>query len=140
MLLAVAILATLAAVILPRFAASSLWGSQGDTAANTLVGSLRLARRMAIDHGAANATGYRLECGASSYRILDLAAIQYGPEQKLPDGWQFGPGSCTVTFNPYGAGLVSGSSDGCVVIRRTGAQWRVHVEPSTGRAWAEEVN
>ena len=133
-----AVMALVLTVAIPRLARSGVWGTEGKAAARNLAGALRLARRMAVDHGAANPLGYRLEGAASTYRIYDLASGVYtSTPQGLPEGWRFEETNYAVTFNPYGAVSSYVASGPCLVLYRGGEKWAVAFETATGYVWIE---
>jgi len=138
MLLVVGLLALLAAVALPRFATSATWAAQGEASARKVVAAMRLARRMAVDHGATNATGYRVECAGSTCRIFDLGAgAYYATPTTLADGWSFEGSGWTVIFNPYGGAQVQGGQPAYAAISGSAGRWLVHLESATGYVWYE---
>ena len=138
MLLVVGLLALLAAVALPRFATSATWAAQGEASARKVVAAMRLARRMAVDHGATNATGYRVECAGSTCRIFDLGAgAYYATPTTLADGWSFEGSGWTVIFNPYGGAQIQGGQPAYAAISGSAGRWLVHLESATGYVWYE---
>ena len=138
MLLVVGLLAIMAAVALPRFATSATWAAQGEASARKVVAAMRLARRMAVDHGATNATGYRVECAGSTCRIFDLGAgAYYATPTTLADGWSFEGSGWTVIFNPYGGAKVQGGQPAYGAISGSAGRWLVHLESATGYVWYE---
>ena len=138
MLLVVGLLAILAAVALPRFATSATWAAQGEVSARKVVAAMRLARRMAVDHGATNATGYRVECAGSTCRTFDLGAgAYYATPTTLADGWAFEGDGWTVIFNPYGGAQIQGGQPAYAAISGSAGRWLVHLESATGYVWYE---
>ena len=136
----VVLIGLLLVVALPRLAGDpSIGSSQGDALAANLAATLRLARRLAVDNGATNASGYKVECTATSYRIRNLAtAAYYGPSVPLTDGWQFQQSGYAVGFDPYGGASVPGGQSTTLTLLKGNKQWLVRVEPATGYVWCEK--
>jgi len=139
LILVVVLMGLLAAMAVPRLANSALASPQGEVSARNLAGTLRLARRMAVDNGALNTLGYRVECSKDSYRILDLGMGTYGATFKLADGWKFEPDGGAVTFNPYGGAQGASGVTTYLTIRKSSTEWwLVRFEPATGYVWCEK--
>lgn len=138
LLAAVALTAIILSVAIPRLVQSNVWGGEGKAAAKNLAANLRLARRMAVDHGAANPLGYRLDGFTSTYRLYDLAAGAYvGDTQGLPQGWRFEEATYTVTFNPYGAVSGYAAAQPKLIIRKGAERWAASFDTATGYVWHE---
>jgi len=135
-ILVVILMGVLAAVAVPRFARSNLWGVEGEAGAKETAATLRLARRMAIDRAATRPNGFYVVCSGASYYVCstDTGAVE-GETKTLPDGWTFQKGY-KVNFNALGAatGLASGDS---IVVQGHGTTWCVAVVAATGsvRYW-----
>ena len=139
MLAVVVIMGLLLALALPRLAGSAVWGTQGEAAAKAVASHLRLARRLAVDHGTDNPSGYRFEAGTNSYRNRDLGTGEYGPRQYLPAGWRFERADYTVWFDVYGGVPAWTGSDGPeIAIYKQAERWLIRFDPSTGHAWHEK--
>lgn len=137
-LLAVLLLiGVLAAIALPRLADADAWQVQGEAAAAKVAGALRLARRMAIERAAVNATGYRLECTNASYLVRDLASATCQPAVALDRGWRFDEGDYAVTFDPYGGAQAAAGKPNYLGLHKGSSRWLVRFEPATGYVWCE---
>jgi len=137
-LLAVLVLiGVLAAIALPRLADADAWQVQGEAGAAKVAGALRLARRMAIEGAAVNATGYRLECTNTSYLVRDLAAATCQPTVVLDGGWRFDESDYNVTFDPYGGARATVGKPNYLGLHKGDKRWRVCFEPATGYVWCE---
>ncbi len=127
----VALLGVLAAVAVPRFAASVIWETEGEASAKQIVATLRLARRMAIDQAATDPSGFLVSGSGAIYAVYEAGTMQMVGEQKrLADGWGFAAGFQTV-FDPLGAATGTTGTD-AVLIQRDGNQWGIDIAPSTG--------
>lgn len=135
----VALLALVAAVAVPRLAASSDTIASGEAAARPVASMLQLARRMAIEQGATNASGYQVQCNDNTYRIVNQTTTVAEPAKALADGWRFEDPSYSVLFNPYGGATpASGKPPYLAIVRRT-QRWLVRFDPATGYVWVEKA-
>lgn len=131
LLAVVVILAVLATVAVPRLASSTVAVSKGESGATGVADTLRLARRLAVEHGATNVGGYSVVCTATSYAVKDLSTATLGPSTDLPAGWTFESSTYTVTFDPYGAATASGGVTSLSLTDGT-RHWHVNFVPATG--------
>jgi len=137
LLAVVVVLGLVAAIALPRLANADLWMAEGEAGVRKVVATARLARRMAIENAATNASGYTLICTQRTYRILNMSNFTYGEETSLTDGWQFDRSDYLVAFTPYGGALKGGGLSDDMIIRTGEKRWAVHFEPATGYVWCE---
>ena len=139
LLAAVALMGLLLALVLPRLANSSVWRTEGDAAAKEVASTMRLARQLAVDHGADCPSGYLLVAGATSYRTQNAGTRVYGPQQYLPDGWKFERSDYTVWFDAYGGVIAwTGSASAQWAIYKNAERWLIRFDPSTGYTWHEK--
>ncbi len=130
-ILVVILMGVLAAVAIPRFAGSALWGLEGEGSVRSVVATLQLARRMAIDQAATRPNGFHVVCSGATYSIYspDTGAVE-GETKTLPDGWVF-RSAYRAKFDTLGAeyGLA-----GAVTITIDGpdAVWYVQIAAPTG--------
>jgi len=138
LLAVVVVLGLVAAIALPRLANADLWMAKGEAGVRKVVATARLARRMAIENAATNASGYTLICTQGTYRILNMSNLTYGEEISLADGWQFDRSDYVVAFTPYGGAIKGGGLSDNMIIGNGEKQWAVHFEPATGHVWCEQ--
>jgi len=137
LLAVVAIVGILAALTVPRLADSAAWSVRGEKCAAQVAAALKLARRLAVENGATNPTGYAVECAQASYRILNLNTGVYEPAVTLAAGWRFSVSNYRVAFDPYGgARETNGHSASLELVNLKDASlWAVNFEPATGYVW-----
>ena len=132
LLMVFVIMGILAAVAVPRLARSSIWTTEGETAAKKVLATARLARRMAVDQAATRPNGFYLICSGDAFSIYapDKPGTE-GEVMHLPSGWTFGS-SYTVQFNMLGAITNYASASGYVDIVGHGETWRLELIKATG--------
>ena len=71
LIVVLAVLTVLAGVAIPRLQFAALRRSQAELTGAQIVGALRLARRLAITHAAANAEGFALVVNEADYEVVN---------------------------------------------------------------------
>jgi prepilin-type N-terminal cleavage/methylation domain-containing protein len=132
LILVLVIMGILAAVAVPRFARSTLWTTEGETAARKVLAAARLARRMAVDQAATRPNGFHLICSGDVYSIYapDKPGAE-GEGMHLPSGWTF-RSAYTVKFDTLGAISNYAPGSGFVDIVGHGETWRLELIQETG--------
>ncbi|HUX02562.1 MAG: prepilin-type N-terminal cleavage/methylation domain-containing protein [Phycisphaerae bacterium] len=130
-ILVVILMGVLAAVAIPRFAGSALWGLEGEGSVRSVVATLHLARRMAIDRAATRPNGFYVVCSGASYYIYspDTGAVE-GETKTLFDGWTFAKGY-KLGFNSLGAETGLAGTDTVNIVGH-GTTWLISVSGPTG--------
>jgi len=139
LLAVVAIVGILAALTVPRLADSAAWSVRGEKCAAQVAAALKLARRLAVENGATNPTGYAVECTQASYRLLNLTTGAYEPAVTLAGGYRFKTTNYRVAFDPYGGARETNGYPSSLQIVNNGGitKWAVNFEPATGYVWCE---
>jgi len=130
-ILVVILMGVLAAVAIPRFAGSALWGPEGEGSVRSVVATFHLARRMAIDQAATRPNGFYVVCSGATYSIYspDTGAVE-GETKTLFDGWTFQKGY-TLKFSSLGAETGLATADTVNIVGH-GTTWLISVSGPTG--------
>ncbi len=104
LILAVAVLAILASIVIPRIGWDTMGKVQAETAARQFSGYLKLARSLAITHASSNSSGYKVVLSGpfTSYSVINVATSEVvkGPID-IPAGVTC-TGSSQFQFTPLG--------------------------------------
>ena len=111
LILAVAVLAILVSIVIPRVGWETMGKVQAETAARKFSDYLKLARSLAITHASSNSSGYKVVLSGpyTSYSIINAGTSETvkGPIE-IPEGVTCS-GSSEFHFTPLGQ-LQSGST------------------------------
>lgn len=138
LLAVVAILGILAAVAVPRLADSSTWSAGGEKAAARVACALKLARRLAVDHGADNGAGYAVECTSAAYVIRNRTTSAAEASASLDTGWSLDRPNYTVRFDPYGGATEANGYASPLKVTNGKETWDVNWVPATGYVWYQK--
>ena len=137
LILAVAVLAILVSIVIPRIGWGTMGKVQAETAARQFSDYLKLARSLAITHASSNSSGYKVVLSPSqpyTYSLInaDTSDVVKGPVA-LPEGVAR-RGDRTYQFTPLGT--LSGSRELEVEFSKAGDATVVSVTP-IGRIMVE---
>lgn len=134
----VAIIGALAWVAVPRLADSSSWSASGEAVAAQAAGALKLARRLAVEHGADNAAGYRVECSGATWTLRNQTTSAVEASGTLAGGYQVAGGAYTLSFDPYGGVTELNSHASPMTITNGKDAWDVNWVSATGYVWCQK--
>ncbi|MFA5239400.1 MAG: hypothetical protein WC476_06805 [Phycisphaerae bacterium] len=125
------ILATLAAVAIPRLQFSTLYRKQADTVARKIVTDLRRARQLAISEAATNPNGFALTITGSTYQIVDLSTGTAIPNGTFPIAPKIScSGGTNFQFGPLGN--LKAGSDSQLAVSAEERTYTINITSATG--------
>ena len=139
LLAVVAVIGILAALTVPHVADSAVWSVRGEKAAAQVAAALKLARRLAVEHGVDNPAGYAFGTDQTSYRVTNCTTSETQATGTLPGGWSFNS-SYTLALDPYGGITVQSGSGSRIDISNNNDAWIIRFEPATGYVWFEKAS